>query len=340
MLKISLSCKSLKCWYDLKNFTSLKVSYIDILNAILTEQWGVQVEKDCCRLEGRIRRLCSETHSKLKGQSGEANNKVCNTVREFEVRQGELVRISEVERDLEELRKENEALKEENISLLTRGENLYSELQKAVAQERETQEKLQTVYADLENLRKQNSHLHLYLDKIEEQQRFENTTGKIIEVKDRQQCRKLRELKTSVEKALWFAKTLGLNLDSACFKDDKGENYKLDYSSEGNPKSFKDLSDKEQEKVKCVLFLTDKFCISDSAYHELTMTTGGENLPRSYLIKQCRENLNELCLITRTPGTADGAQLSFQEELSNRIKSQLVRLHISRTVFLHYFITS
>ena len=97
MLKISLSCKSLKCWYDLKNFTSLKVSYIDILNAILTEQWGVQVEKDCCRLEGRIRRLCSETHSKLKGQSGEANNKVCNTVREFEVRQGELVRISERE---------------------------------------------------------------------------------------------------------------------------------------------------------------------------------------------------------------------------------------------------
>ena len=63
VLKISLSGKFLKCWYDLKNATSLKVSYIEILNAILTEQWGVQVEKDCCRLEGRIRRLCSETHS-------------------------------------------------------------------------------------------------------------------------------------------------------------------------------------------------------------------------------------------------------------------------------------
>lgn len=111
------------------------------------------------------------------------------------MQQGELVRISEVERDLEELRKENEALKEENTSLLTRCENLYSELQKAVAQGRETQEKLQTVYADLENLRKQNSHLHQYLDKIEEQQRFENTRGKIIEVKDRQQRRKLREFK-------------------------------------------------------------------------------------------------------------------------------------------------
>ena len=171
------------------------------------------------------------------------------------MRQGELLKISEVERDLNELKKENEALKKENISLVNRCENLYSELQKAVAQERETQEKLQTVYTDLENLRKQNSHLHQYLEKIDEQQRFENTGGKITKVKERQQRRKLRELKTSVEESLWFAKTLGLNLDSACFKDGNGENYTLDYSSKENPKSFKDLSEDEQEKVKCVLFL-------------------------------------------------------------------------------------
>ena len=180
---------------------------------------------------------------------------------------------------MNELKKENEALKNENISLLNRCENLYTELQIAVAKERETQGKLQTLYADLENLKKQNSHLHQYLEKIEEQQSFENTRGKITEVKERQQRRKLQELKTSVAKSLWFAKTLGLNLDSACFKDDNGEIYKLDYCSKENPKSFKDLPDEEQEKVKCVLFLMDKFCISDSAYHELTMTTGGENMP-------------------------------------------------------------
>ena len=100
------------------------------------------------------------THSKLKGKSGEAYTKLCNTMREFEVWQGELLKISELERDFNELKKENEALKAENISLLNRCENLYTELQIAAAKERETQEKLQTVYADLENLRKQNSHLH------------------------------------------------------------------------------------------------------------------------------------------------------------------------------------
>lgn len=48
------------------------------------------------------------------------------------------MKISDVERDLNELKKENEALKKENISLLNRCENLYTELQKAVAQKRET----------------------------------------------------------------------------------------------------------------------------------------------------------------------------------------------------------
>ena len=80
-----------------------------------------------------IRRLCSQTHSKLKGLSGEAYNKLCNTVREFKVRQGELLSITEVESDLKKLKVENEALKEENISLLSRWESLYTELQKAVA---------------------------------------------------------------------------------------------------------------------------------------------------------------------------------------------------------------
>lgn len=97
----------------------------------------------------------------------------------------------------------------------------------------------------------------------------------------------------------------------------------MHFSSEDTPKSFKDLPKEEQEKLKSVLFLADKFCISDAAYHELTLTSGGENLPRSYLIRQCKENLNQLCHITRTPGAVEGAQLIFKEELTNRIKSQV-----------------
>ena len=77
--------------------------------------------------------------------------------------------------------------------------------------------------------------------------------------------------------------------------------------------------------MKSVLFLPDKFCISDTAYHELTLTSGGQDLPRSYLIKQCKENLNLLCHISRTLGEADSAQLNLEEELKSRIEMQQVK---------------
>ena len=42
---------------------------------------------------------------------------------------------------------------------------------------------------------------------------------------EQQQCRKLTELKTYTEKALWFAKTFGLELETESFADNKGERY-------------------------------------------------------------------------------------------------------------------
>ena len=141
-------------------------------------------------------------------------------------------------------------------------------------------------------------------------------------VGERQQRRKITELKTKVEKALWFAKTFGLDLQSAIFKDEHGENHTLTYS-ENVRRSYKDLTEAYQQKVKNILFILDKFCIGDEAYHELFMVDGNEELPRSYLIKQCKDELNKLCHITRTPGSAQGAQLDFQVELESVIQNQV-----------------
>ncbi|CAB4006367.1 Hypothetical predicted protein [Paramuricea clavata] len=62
-------------------------------------------------------------------------------------------------------------------------------------------------------------------------------------------------------------------------------------------KSYKELSGDEQQDIQQVLFIMDKFCIVEAAYHELTCCPGGEELPRSYLVKQCKDNLNKLCYI-------------------------------------------
>ena len=57
------------------------------------------------------------------------------------------------------------------------------------------------------------------------------------------------------------------------------------------------------------------FCIEEAPYHELTMAAAGAGLPRSYLIKQCKESPNAVTHIERTPGKAEGAQLNFHETL-------------------------
>ena len=101
----------------------------------------------------------------------------------------------------------------------------------------------------------------------------------ISEVKDRQQRRKIPELKTHVDKALWFPSTFGLQLSSVEFKDDTGKSHTIEYQVENRKKSYNELSNEEKEKVQQVMHITDRFCISEAAYHELTMTVNGEDLP-------------------------------------------------------------
>lgn len=117
---------------------------------------------------------------------------------------------------------------------------------------------------------------------------------------------------------MWFAETYGLSLDSVSLTDQKEVTHTLTFSRDDN-KQFKDLPEEEKDKIKQILFIQDKFSIGDAAYHELTMTQTGEALPRSYLIRQCKESLNGLIHIERTPGKAEGAQLNFQDELCSTI---------------------
>jgi hypothetical protein len=47
------------------------------------------------------------------------------------------------------------------------------------------------------------------------------------------------------------------------------------------------------------------------------------DLPRSYLVKKKRDQLNKLCYITSTPGEEEGAQVSFKDLLTQRIREQM-----------------
>ena len=142
-----------------------------------------------------------------------------------------------------------------------------------------------------------------------------------------QKQRKLKELKTNAEKSLWFLETFGLKLDSLSLIALDGETVNLQYN--GSQKSaYQFLSDEDKDRVKIVVYIMDKFCVSDAAYHEFSMIDQ-EGIVQSYLIKQCKHALNRLYTITRTPVEWPGAQLSFTAELKHQISKQVsTRLHI------------
>lgn len=73
--------------------------------------------------------------------------------------------------------------------------------------------------------------------------------------------------------------------------------------------------------MKRIIFLLDNFCVGDCFYHELTMVMDG--LPKSYLVKQRRDQLNNICHVTSTPGTVEGAQMSLNDLLRERIREHL-----------------
>ena len=57
------------------------------------------------------------------------------------------------------------------------------------------------------------------------------------------------------------------------------------------------------------------------AYHEVTHIS--DDIPRSYLIKQCRSDLNNSFQIRRTPGKNSGVEMSFKQELEAQIRKKV-----------------
>jgi hypothetical protein len=294
-------------------------SFIQIFNTFLYERTGFKVRNDSQLFESRLRTATNIIKAKFVGKNGAAYRKLCQNELSLTLQMEDLVMLSEVNAQLNEQKSINEDLQNEKDILQERCESLVKDLMENQQAERMAKTK---VGAEIQDLKIQNQNLQNYIEGLGQDLDFSNSGGRLSTVGERQQRRKITELKTKVEKALWFAKTFGLDLQSAIFKDEHGENHTLTYS-ENVRRSYKDLTEADQQKVKNILYILDKFCIGDEAYHELSMVDGNEELPRSYLIKQCKDELNKLCHITRTPGSAQGAQLDFQVELESVIQNQV-----------------
>jgi len=79
--------------------------------------------------------------------------------------------------------------------------------------------------AKIDSLVTENRKLHHYIEKLGQGIDFENNGKIIAQVGERQQRRKLKERRTNVQRALWFAKTFGLALNSVSFSGQDGFNH-------------------------------------------------------------------------------------------------------------------
>ena len=74
----------------------------------------------------------------------------------------------------------------------------------------------------------------------------------------------------------------------------------------------------DREKASTILYLLDRFAISDEAYHELTQTSN--QLPRSYQVKRLRKEIDSTVDIRRLTGHAPGAYRPFKQFLQERLR--------------------
>ena len=127
------------------------------------------------------------------------------------------------------------------------------------------------------------------------------------EVARKQKGRKLKLLKNKAQCAFWFMKSFGLEISQIKAKGEEGSNYSFDYTADYGASLNLSQND-TKERVEQILFLLAKFCVGDVVYHEFTSLSG--YLPKSYLVKQMRGNMNKTYHIERTRGYP-GARLNF-----------------------------
>lgn len=199
--------------------------------------------------------------------------------------------------------------------------NLEAEKKVLVEEMRKT---MNSVAKEISDLKETNSHLEDYIRSLEKRKGFAYKGKTFCETKNKQ--RTLKAFLTRAETAMWFSKAFGLELDSIKATEvETGKTHEINFTPntdkpEGCPACETDnISDTDMTRIEKILYLLDKFCVSDEFYHELTMIENG--LPRSYLIKQRRNNLNELFHVTPTPGNFGGAQVSFHSLLLQQISA-------------------
>ena len=121
------------------------------------------------------------------------------------VKEREVVTSAELYTQITIAKEKSNALLTENEVLRARCQELCSKWMECKAKKEEATEDLAEANAKFDSLFAENKKIYSFVRKLGQDTDFENNGKTLSEVGERQQRRKLKELKTNVERALWFA---------------------------------------------------------------------------------------------------------------------------------------
>ena len=134
-----------------------------------------------------------------------------------------------------------------------------------------------------------------------------------------QQRKRKRQITEDVKTALSFSEDDGFKaLNIELVNTDTQETFQVACHQE--TETDESLNEK-QHTVKKVLFVKERFNISNQAYHEMSMIT---DLPSSYSLSKTAKELDARCILQCTPGKTEGVQQSITERLRVRIRHMLL----------------
>lgn len=222
-------------------------SYTACLNKSVCQQ-ALQVRSSSRRVEDNLAKRAGSVHSKYSAASGENRCKIRRGHYTIAICAGELESCGDLMNDIESLEMQVTDIEE----VMRSKEQEVAVLQQA-----------------MENL--------VLEREVENREVMVNSGKPINKVSDRQKRRKLSKFKQSATKALWFAETFGLEVESITARtSNDGNELVIPLSSEGNhpsvvPATSTAPSDRNSHSnVMQTLYLLERFGVSDEFYHELT----------------------------------------------------------------------
>jgi hypothetical protein len=337
LCNLSIKNKTLIDWEILK--LKRDQSYLEILNNHIPGKAFI-VHNSIQRLDERLKSEISKTKAKLKrlNRKGtkQQREKFKNSWKKFAILNSDIVTAQQWQDKITTLERKNTDLEEVNCDLGNQVENWtrdYAKLEqsKKILFEEMVEEMESEIDKGKENSKKMNVEIKK-LKRLDG--RVTHKLTPLETVSNKQRKRRISEFSSNAQKALWFSEAFGFHLDTMLVTDDHANRYKIPLREtnaqvnvpaqipvqepSGCAKHYERLTTDEKAKVESLLFLVDKFGVSDKFVHEMSMVF--QDLPRSYVVKECRLKINSNCVILTNSWQLPWGPGFVQRETGKQIK--------------------